>query len=134
MTKGSLCVERQRLASWSTKIVPKNSNEPGKTPRHDFSFAATLKMPSRQAHYWFGMLMDCYLEEYDAHPPPMKYSLLFMNGDSQLPADEDGMRHINFFILVAMALYGAVYFYNLYERWTRLKHCLLYTSPSPRDS
>ena len=63
MTKGSLCVERQRLASWSTKIVPKYSNEQGKTPRHDFSFAATLKMPSRQAHYWFGMLMDCYLEE-----------------------------------------------------------------------
>ena len=127
MTKGSLCVERQRLASWSTKIVPKYSNEPGKTPRHDFSFSATLKMPSRQAHYWFGMLMDCYLEEYDAHPPPMQYSLLFMNGDSQLPADEDGMRHINLFILVAMALYGAVYFYNLYERWTRLKQGHLIT-------
>merc|ERR1719331_3229161 len=57
----------------------------------------------------------------------MKYSLLFMNGDSQLPADEDGMRHINFFILVAMALYGVVYFYQLYERWTRLKQGHLIT-------
>ena len=127
MTKGSLCVDRQRLASWSTKIVPKYSNEPGKTPRHDFSFSATLKMPSRQAHYWFGMLMDCYLEEYDAHPPPMKYSLLMLNGESQLPADEDGMWGINAFALGALAAYGAVYFYQLYERWTRLKQGHLIT-------
>ena len=74
-------VERQRLASWQTKIIPQyNHVSPGKKPRHDFSFAATLKTPTSTAHYWFGMLMDCYLEEYDAHPPPMKYSLLFMNG------------------------------------------------------
>ena len=132
MTKGSLCVDRQRLASWSTKIVPRHSNQkykPGEAARHDFFFSATLFSPggTHQAHYWFGMLMDCYLEEYDAHPPPMQYSLLFMNGDSQLPADEDGMRHINLFTLVAMALYGAVYFYQLYERWTRLKQCHLIT-------
>ena len=81
MKRGSLCVERQRLASWQTKIIPQyNHVSPGKKPRHDFSFAATLKTPTNTAHYWFGMLMDCYLEEYDAHPPPMKYSLLFMNG------------------------------------------------------
>ena len=132
MTKGSLCVDRQRLASWSTKIVPRHSNQkykPGEAARHDFFFSATLFSPggTHQAHYWFGMLMDCYLEEYDAHPPPMQYALLFMNGDSQLPADEDGMRHINLFTLVAMALYGAVYFYQLYERWTRLKQCHLIT-------
>ena len=107
MVRGSLCRERAQLASWSTKIIPKFLHTPGAPPRHDFTFAATLKAPSSRAHYWFAMLMDCYLEEYDAHPPPMKYTLLMLNGESQLPADEDGMRAINGLALAAMAAYGA---------------------------
>ena len=52
----------------------------------------------------------------------MKYSRLMLDGESQLPADEDGMWGINAFALMALAAYGAVYFYHeLYERWTRLK-------------
>ena len=31
----------------------------------------------------YAVLMDCYLKEYDAHPPAMGYSLIFMNGCSQ---------------------------------------------------
>ena len=30
--------------------------------------------------HWYVVVADCRLEFYDAHPPPMKYSLLFMNG------------------------------------------------------
>ena len=127
MLKGSLCRERQQMASWSTKIVPQFVHTPGSAPRHDFTFSANLKAKASRAHYWFAMLMDCYLEEYDAHPPPMKYDLLMLNGDSQLPADEDGMWGINAFALCALAAYGAVYFYQLYERWTRLKQGHLIT-------
>ena len=91
MEKGSLCIERRQLASWSAEIKPVYLHVPGHPPRHDFSFDAHLTAPSRYAHYWFAMIMDCYLEEYDAHPPPMHYKITMLNGHSHLPADETGM-------------------------------------------
>ena len=127
MEKGSLCIERRQLASWSAEIKPVYLHVPGHPPRHDFSFDAHLTAPSRYAHYWFAMIMDCYLEEYDAHPPPMKFDLTFLNGGSQLPADESGMTAINAFALVLLAAYGAVYFMQLYVQWTRLKQGHLIT-------
>ncbi|EOD15490.1 hypothetical protein EMIHUDRAFT_95197 [Emiliania huxleyi CCMP1516] len=96
MTKGSLCSERQRLASWSAKVQPEVTYRPGTGYRHDFDWAGTLTAPKGRAHYWYAMLMDCYLEEYDAHPPPLNYRLIFMNG---------------------MLAYGALYFFSLYSRF-----------------
>jgi hypothetical protein len=26
---------------------------------------------SKRSHFWYAVLSDCYLEEYDAHPPPV---------------------------------------------------------------
>ena len=84
MTKGSLCIDRQRLASWKTdRIQPVFSRDSAK--RRAFSFEATLRAPSSRAHYWFAMIMDCYLEEYDAHPPPMHFNITFTNGESPSP-------------------------------------------------
>jgi hypothetical protein len=57
----------------------------GHAPKHDFSFSSHLRPPTDRAHYWFAVMMDCYLEEYDAHPPPMIYSLTLLNGNSHLP-------------------------------------------------
>lgn len=68
MSEGSLCRDREKLASWKTaRIQPARG---GKDARR-FSFESQLTAPKKHAHYWFAVLMDCYLEEYDAHPPPM---------------------------------------------------------------
>jgi hypothetical protein len=111
--KGSLCVERQKTASWSTKIHPTLS---GRTPNNDknqdyeFKFESTLTAPAKSAHYWFAVLMDCYLEEYDAHPPSMHYEITLLNGKSHLPADESGMTTMNLVVFIGMAAYGTFYF------------------------
>lgn len=88
MDKGSLCAERQKLATWSAKVQPEQASP--QSSRHDWSYAGKLSAPKGRAHYWYAVLMDCYLEEYDAHPPPMSYRLIFLNGASHLPADESG--------------------------------------------
>jgi hypothetical protein len=109
LKKGSLCTERRQMASHSIKIHPALS--PAQQARHEFSFQATL-LPSDgfTAHYWFAVLMDCYLEEYDAHPPPMHYELKFLNGRSHLPADQDGMATVHGVLCVGMTAYGLFYF------------------------
>ena len=86
MDKGSLCTERRGLASYAEKVVPRYVQVEGHAPKHDFSFSSHLRPPTNRAHYWFAVMMDCYLEEYDAHPPPMVYALTLKNGNSHLPA------------------------------------------------
>eukprot|EP00966_Prymnesium_polylepis_P086870 2010682-Prymnesium_polylepis.1 len=127
MEKGSLCVERRQLASYTTKVVPQYIHVPGSAPKHDFRFSDHLTAPSARAHYWFAVIMDCYLEEYDAHPPPMKYRITLLNGKSQLPADESGMIAINALALVAMLAYGGLYGTRLYVQWARLRQGHLIT-------
>jgi len=108
LKKGSLCAERRQMASWSTKIKPTLQDDKA---RHEFSFRSSLRpTDSSTAHYWFAVLMDCYLEEYDAHPPLMHYELKFLNGRSHLPADQDGMATVNGLLCVGMAGYGVIYF------------------------
>ena len=107
MKAGSLCNERAQMAQWATKIHP--TFKAGAVPTHEFSFDASLRPPSSRAHYWFAVLMDCQLEEYDAHPPALQYTLTFTNGRSQLPADEAGMPTINLLALVGMGAYGFYY-------------------------
>jgi len=54
------------------------------------------------SHYWYGIVADCSLEEYDAHPPKLSYELVFKNGGSHLPADEDGMLFSHAFVMTAL--------------------------------
>jgi hypothetical protein len=133
MNKGSLCVDRKNLASWTTERInpslrqevdPKTGRS---VPKRDFAFSSHLKAPSHQAHYWFAVLMDCYLEEYDAHPPPMQYHMTFTNGESHLPADETGMITINLVTLVLMGAYGAYFFVAAYTRMRRVGQVHLIT-------
>ena len=86
MHMGSLCSQRRALASWAEKVVPRYIQVAGHPPKHDFSFSSHLRLPNNRTHYWFVVIMDCYIEEYDAHPPPMRYSLSLLNGNSHLPA------------------------------------------------
>ena len=47
-------------------------------------------------------MADCSLEEYDAHPPKLTYTLVFKNGGSHLPADEDGMLASHSFVMTLL--------------------------------
>ena len=126
MRTGSLCADRRTLATWrSERIMPVISTV--KEARRDFSFKSTLTAPSSRAHYWFAVLMDCYLEEYDAHPPPMHYHMTFTNGRSHLPADETGMISINTIALLAMGAYGLVFFGYAFARMREMGQIHLIT-------
>ena len=106
MKGGSLCVDRQRLASWTTDRIHPSHQQDGQK----FMFESHLRAPHSRAHYWFAALMDCYLEEYDAHPPPLHYDITFLNGKSHLPADETGMISINLIAFLCMGAYGVFFF------------------------
>ena len=77
--------------------------------------------------YYYAVIGDCYLEEYDAHPPAIHYDINFVNGkmvfpgdspdkarhdESELPADEQGLYSMNFWVLLAMSGY-LVFFASL---------------------
>ena len=63
---------------------------------------------SETSHYWYAIVADCSLEEYDAHPPTLHYKIRFRNGGSELPADEDGLLVLN--VLVLLVLLGSLLF------------------------
>lgn len=129
MTAGSLCQERARICSWQTRIRPANTA----ADKHHFTFASGVsnRRDVKSAHYWYAVLMDCYLEEYDAHPPRLHYALQFLNGNpnslqsSHLPADENGMQTINALALAAMVAYGAIFGMSLYTRWLNIQQAHL---------
>ena len=51
------------MATWSTKVAPTyDTHAPGTKPMHKFEFDANVATPKQRAHYWFAMVMDCYLE------------------------------------------------------------------------
>ena len=128
LKKGSLSKERQLMSTWRTKVTPQtDQHAPGTQPRHEFTFDEYPAFPKWRAHYWFAVVMDCYLEEYDAHPPLMHFRLSFFNGGSQLPADEDAMPTINLAALVLMLGYGVFYAWAVRTQWLELKQGHLIT-------
>jgi hypothetical protein len=124
MKKGSLCTDRMSLASYKWDVQPNYVEGTGK---HDFTFSQHLQAPSVRTHYWWVMIMDCYLEEYDAHPAPMEFEMTFTNGESQLPEDESGMLKINWLAFLSMSAYGGFYFVRALQQMRRLKQAHLIT-------
>mgnify|MGYP007044734783 CR=1 FL=1 len=45
--------------------------------------------PEENSHYWYIIAADCSLEEYDAHPPSLKFTIEFFNGGSHLPGQNN---------------------------------------------
>lgn len=98
LKRGSLCRERITEASWSLKIAP-NRNQ--KT--QFFSFDTEVNVVGR-THFWYALVADCWLEEYNASPPPLDFVLTFLNENgSHLPADERGLLTLHFILFVFMA-------------------------------
>lgn len=86
--RGSLCEDRVKLASVRRPVKMDISADGGDA----FLFEMTARLQKQdRSHYFYALLADCSLETYPAKPPPLAYELHFLNGNSELPADEDGM-------------------------------------------
>ncbi|KAK3280944.1 hypothetical protein CYMTET_11235 [Cymbomonas tetramitiformis] len=103
--QGSLCVERLRMANWQKRITPQSvGGHPMLVNRHMGAAEFEMEVPTKgrtRTHYWYAVVVDCFLEEYDAHPPPVHFDMFFYNGKSHLPADERGMPTTYGVVLVA---------------------------------
>ena len=128
MQRGSLCVDRYKIATVTLPIKPEHHVDPltGKE-RLNFDVQMTISPPKGRAHYWYAMIMDCYLEEYDAHPPQLDYNITFLNGESHLPADESGMSTINAIAMLSLVGYGVVYGMNMFRQYKQQKQGHLIT-------
>jgi hypothetical protein len=103
MKKGSLCKDRVAVATKCVPIMPRRSKG------HELIGFSTTLQSENSDHYWYAVLADCYLEEYDAHPPRVHFEVKFLNAGGHLPADEDGLHTIHlilFFILSAFGIYA----------------------------
>ena len=115
--EGSLCVERIQAATFQTLV-------PMAMP-HDHDGAADVPFeldheitPEENSHYWYIIAADCSLEEYDAHPPELKFTIEFFNGGSHLPADEDGMFTAQVIVLLLYVGFLAAYGYFAFRQYS----------------
>eukprot|EP00750_Incisomonas_marina_P028639 INCI6799.4.p1 GENE.INCI6799.4~~INCI6799.4.p1 ORF type:complete len:334 (-),score=49.00 INCI6799.4:349-1308(-) len=74
--------------------------------------------PEENSHYWYIIAADCSLEEYDAHPPELKFTIEFFNGGSHLPADEDGMFTAQVIVLLLYVGFLAAYGYFAFRQYS----------------
>lgn len=98
---GSLCEDRMNLATKSEKMRDNSGT-------NTFSYSTNLEPHPSNTHYWYIVIFDCELEWYPAHPPALSFDILIMNGDSHLPADEDGLPTLYLGMCVIMGLGGIV--------------------------
>eukprot|EP00300_Choanocystis_sp_HF-7_P037523 c53698_g1_i1.p1 GENE.c53698_g1_i1~~c53698_g1_i1.p1 ORF type:complete len:469 (+),score=109.73 c53698_g1_i1:34-1440(+) len=111
LKRGSLCRERVTEAAWSLKITPDRNQK-----NQFFSFDTEISVAGR-THYWYAFVGDCWLEEYNAHPPTFDYVLTFLNENgSHLPADERGLLTLHLVLLIAMLAYAVYVVRALYAQ------------------
>jgi len=112
VVEGSLCTDRLTMAVYRTK-VPMHDLAEG--DYEDIKFNLAEKIESKtNSHYWYGIVADCSLEEYDAHPPTLQYALTFKNGGSHLPADEDGLLISHIFVMLLMGGFLCMVAYGIH--------------------
>lgn len=109
LSDGSLCDDRLKAADWRRKIVP------GKDDRH-FKVMTHVPPNEYRSHYVYFIIMDCTLEWYNAHPPPINFDLKILNHGSHLPADEDGMILVHALLLIVLSLLGLYFVYKIVNR------------------
>jgi hypothetical protein len=82
----------------------------------DFSAHVDLR---EESHYWFIIVADCFLEEYDAHPPQLDFEIEMKNGMSHLPSDESGMHLLHLIMFILMLVSGIGLCYAVMEHFKR---------------
>jgi len=114
LDKGSLCIERLRQASFRKSIGRQAANDIDHargTHGQRFGFSAEVgtdalfaNVAKQRAHFWYVVVADCMLEEYDARKhPPLTYKMDFRNGGSHLPADESGLPLMHLVAMLVLA-------------------------------
>ena len=100
---GSLCSERVKLATILKPLELVTDGARAKASG-DFAFDEIVAGTER-SHYWYALVADCALEFYPARTPALDFRVHFLNGNSELPADEAGMPTLH--LLATLALGGA---------------------------
>uniref|UniRef100_A0A7S2RLJ0 GPR180/TMEM145 transmembrane domain-containing protein n=1 Tax=Rhizochromulina marina TaxID=1034831 RepID=A0A7S2RLJ0_9STRA len=124
--KGSLCRERIGLATVSRGVeyhrTTGTSTRGGDDGGNDsFSFRVEQRFQQRaSSHYYYVLLSDCDLEFYPSHLPTMRYELHFMNGKSELPADEDGLLVIHLMALIGLVAASILASLRLWSQFQRV--------------
>eukprot|EP00494_Astrolonche_serrata_P006499 UN06523 len=115
MKSGSLCSERIKEAFWYRRINPRSR---GEDTRH-FNVIQRIKPNEFRCHYVFYVLADCQLEEYDAHPPPISYSLSILNEESHLPGDEEWMLEIHAGLFITLFVFFMFFLWNMFSEYRK---------------
>lgn len=111
LRKGSLCKERQQLASQSFKIDAQHSMESGGMVEPELLMYIPKSIQNRRhrTYYWFAVMADCSIEDHNIQGlPVLDFELSFFNGDSHLPADETGMLWRLYAVLLFMLALGGL--------------------------
>jgi hypothetical protein len=127
---GSLCRDRVQLARQTIKIEAVRDESSG---LHVMQFMTPVETPV-DVVYYYALIGDCYLEEYDAHPPQIHYELNFVNGkmifpgddpslarhsESELPAEEQGIYAMHLFLLPAMLAFAGYFASKAKQQFTQ---------------
>jgi hypothetical protein len=127
---GSLCKDRTRLATHTVRIEASPDDETGK---HVMQFVTPIQTP-QEVTFYFAVIADCFLEEYDAHPPEIHYELDFVNGnmifpgddpskarhsESELPAEEQGIYAMHLLLLPIMLAFAGYFATKAKKQFTQ---------------
>lgn len=101
--KYAKCSERLRYA---TELFPIPVHRHNTTAISEFTHTLTKPRKSRRAHHTYVIVSACNMEFSPNYPPPFDFDITFLNGESHLPADEEGTT--TFFTLVLVVLFLAL--------------------------
>lgn len=121
---GSLCTDRMKLCTFTSKIIPKSDTN--FAPGRDFTFHLIVNQKPT-THYMWAVMSDCVLEYYQAHPPTLKFAIIFQNGDTHLPADEIYMTEMHIVLIGVLCLFGLVYLKKMKDQYNHFHHIHLIT-------
>eukprot|EP00238_Polyblepharides_amylifera_P009073 CAMPEP_0196586844 /NCGR_PEP_ID=MMETSP1081-20130531/55777_1 /TAXON_ID=36882 /ORGANISM="Pyramimonas amylifera, Strain CCMP720" /LENGTH=375 /DNA_ID=CAMNT_0041908855 /DNA_START=111 /DNA_END=1238 /DNA_ORIENTATION=- len=93
----------------------------GGASEDETSFQMQISASNRKrTHFWYAVVADCYLEEYDAHPPEVHFNIEFYNGGSHLPADEAGLPVVYSAVLLATLVFGVFIVSLMFSQYKRV--------------
>mmetsp|Transcript_14668 Transcript_14668/g.44064 ORF Transcript_14668/g.44064 Transcript_14668/m.44064 type:complete len:220 (-) Transcript_14668:45-704(-) len=118
--KGSLCRDRiQGLRVWWKSVQPQEGPMP-RSGGQDFQLKSNVAHHYDKSRYFYVLLADCSLEEYNAkNLPAIEYEITLMNGKSHLPMDELGLGAFHFTLALVLTVLLAAAGYSAYKQLQR---------------
>lgn len=109
LTEGSLCNQRIKEDYKRTFLIHPVHYDPNNEQK-SVQFSHAIK-PTEITEFYYFLVSDCYLEEYDAHPGRMTYKISFLHNGSQLPAHESGLPAFYTCMTIFLFLFSSIYGY-----------------------